>query len=391
MLAIALLDPDTDTPCQQWRFPRQAMIRIGRAPDNDLVLAEPLEVSRYHLELHPQQPTAANDHWQLYSYGTNGTFLNGQPVTQAWVGDRDLLELAQGGPRLRLGLRKQPCDHEGNAPGSLFCIHCGAPLVSPERRVRQYQILRPLGKGGMGTTYLAWNRQNGRTLVLKEMNADMARLAKAQELFDREARVLKSLSHPGIPRYDDFFVAEGKKYLVMEWVVGENLEQWVYQRGPVAPAQAIAWLLPVCDILGYLHGLTPPLVHRDVKPANLMERTRDRQILLLDFGAVKEIGTPAGTRIGAAGYTAPEQERGHPQPQSDLFALGATLVFLVSGQPPEQFYEGQGREFRLEARRVPALPPDLAAVVNRACAPRLGDRYATAADLAQALAAWAPT
>jgi len=399
MLAIALLAPDTDTICQQWQFARQVTVRIGRAPDNDIVLAEALEVSRYHLELRPQQAVPDNQRWAIVSRGANGTFLNGTLITQGVAGDRDLLQLAQGGPRLRLLLQPlaaratlpqvtaAACNHAGNAPGSLFCIRCGLPLVEREEYVRHYQILRPLGQGGMGATYLAWDRQTRQTLALKAMNADMARIAKARELFEREARVLRSLRHPGIPQYYDFFVDGAKKYLAMELVTGENLELLVRQRGPVTPEQAVTWLLQVCDILGYLHALQPPLVHRDVKPANLMLRARDRQVVLLDFGAVKEIGTPPGTRIGAAGYTAPEQERGQPLPQSDLFAVGATLVFLVSGSDPDQFYSRQDGEFRLDARRVPALPPALAAVANRACAPRWSDRYATAASLARALVA----
>ncbi len=399
MLALDLLAPQSTQVRHQWRFSRQATIRVGRAPDNDVVLADAIEVSRYHLELRPAEAVPTNPRWHLTSRGANGTFLNGKLVTHGFVGDRDLLQLAQDGPRLRLRLQAltpepasatqpqaAPCTHAGNAPNSLFCIHCGAPLVEQAQWVRHYQILRPLGQGGMGTTYIAWDRQRRRTLALKEMNADMARIAKAQELFEREARVLQGLDHPGIPQYYDFFVEGSKKYLAMELVAGDNLELLVRQRGPLTPAQAIARLLQVCDILSYLHSLEPPLVHRDVKPANLMQRARDGQIVLLDFGAVKEIGTPPGTRIGAEGYSAPEQERGQPLPQSDLFAVGATLVFLVSGEMPEQFYSRQAGEFRLEARRVPALPPDLAALANRACAPQLGDRYASAAELAAALA-----
>ncbi|NJL01611.1 MAG: protein kinase [Spirulinaceae cyanobacterium RM2_2_10] len=398
MLAIALLASDSDTIRRQWQFSRQATIRIGRAPDNDIELPDALEVSRDHLELRPQQSSPENQRWHLTSRGANGTFLNGKLVTQGFVGDRDLLQLAQNGPRLRLALLAddpeagtaiQPadCTHTGNVPGTLFCIYCGAPLVKQAQFVRDYQILRPLGQGGMGTTYLAWERQSRRTLVLKEMNADMARIAKARELFEREARVLRSLTHPGIPQYYDFFVANDKKYLAMELVAGENLALRIREKGPVAPAQAVAWMRQVCDILAYLHRLEPPLVHRDVKPANLMHRQRDGQIVLLDFGAVKEIGTPPGTRIGAEGYSAPEQERGKPLPQSDLFAVGATLVFLVSGAEPEQFYDRAQGEFRLDASRVPALTPALATVVNRVCAPQVGDRHATASELAQALAA----
>jgi serine/threonine-protein kinase len=107
----------------------------------------------------------------------------------------------------------------------------------------------------MGTTFIAWD-QTGRTtghpqlLVLKEMNADMAKIAKAQELFEREARTLKTLHHPGIPKYYDFFMEAGKKYLAMELIHGQDLEKRVYERGPVTQANAIAWMIQTCDVLG---------------------------------------------------------------------------------------------------------------------------------------------
>jgi serine/threonine protein kinase, bacterial len=118
-------------------------------------------------------------------------------------------------------------------------------------------------------------------LVLKEMNADMARIAKARELFEREARILKSLEHPGIPKYYDFFVENNHKYIVMELIHGHNLEQFVNQRGATDPDRTIRWMIQICDILEYLHNLEPPLVHRDVKPANLMLRNLDSRWELL--------------------------------------------------------------------------------------------------------------
>ena len=125
------------------------------------------------------------------------------------------------------------CTHAGNPPGNLFCIHCGEP-IKVDRTVRHYQVLRTLGQGGMGTTTLAWDREKAKAqqpgsspaaslVVLKEMNADMAQIAKAQELFEREAKTLKLLNHPGIPKFFDFFVEGGKKYLVMELNAGAKL------------------------------------------------------------------------------------------------------------------------------------------------------------------------
>lgn len=405
------------TKLQQWHFEGESVIRIGRSPDNDVVLSDN-RVSRHHLELRridesasPAQLPATPTAWKLVNHGTNGTFLDGTLVSQAWVTDGSLIQLAHGGPKLKIQIQsvqpvasttpssprtaEQSCSHLGNSPNNLFCIHCGQPL-KVERTVRQYQMLRPLGQGGMGTTYLAWLPRDqgnalstcqGQMLVLKEMNADMAEVAKARELFEREARTLKSLHHPGIPQFFDFFVEAGKKYLAMELVHGQDLEKRVLHSGPVPPKQAIAWMIQTCEVLDYIHGQDPPLIHRDIKPANLMVRTRDNRIVVLDFGAVKEIGTPLGTRISTEGYTPPEQNRGLPVTQSDLYAIGPTLIFLLTGESPHKFYRQQGRAYQFELKNVPTIAPRLRAVIERVTQPHVGDRYQTAQELAIALAA----
>jgi serine/threonine-protein kinase len=342
-------------------------------------------------------------------------------VIQSPLPDNSLLQLAQGGPILQfqiqevtvleISVRSQQqiqeteenavatlqsaqgrytCTHEGNSPNNLFCIHCGQPL-SVQQKIRHYQVLRTLGQGGMGTTYLAWDAAGliagmPQLLVLKQMNADMVRIAKAQELFEREAHTLKSLNHPGIPKYYDFFVEDGKKYLAMELIHGQDLEKRVYTTGPVTPNQAIAWMIQTCDILEYLHSQEPPLIHRDIKPANLMVRSSLNRIVVLDFGAVKEIGTVPGTRIGAEGYCAPEQERGQPLTQSDLYAIGPTLIFLLTGENPFKYYRQRGRNFRFDVAKVPTISSQLRDVIDRVTEPLPRDRYQTAKELAAALA-----
>jgi serine/threonine protein kinase, bacterial len=408
VVTLTLLEPQQKTPLQQWCFEDSAVIRIGRAADNHVVLTDSL-VSRYHLELRQITFTNNGDSWQIISQGTNGTFLNGVLVMQGLLPDNSLLQLAQEGPILQFQIQEAlspgvvsvpkntttsptyTCTHEGNSPQNLFCIHCGQPL-SVEQIIRQYQVLRTLGQGGMGTTYLAWDpagqiARQPKLLVLKQMNADMAKIAKAQELFEREAHTLKSLNHPGIPKYYDFFVEDGKKYLAMELVHGQDLEKRIYTNGPVTPNQAIAWMIQTCEILDYLHSQEPPLIHRDIKPANLMVRNHDNHIVVLDFGAVKEIGTAPGTRIGAEGYCAPEQERGQPLTQSDLYAIGPTLIFLLAGENPFKFYRQRGRNYRFDVTSVPTITPQLREVIDRATEPLPRDRYQTAREVAAALAA----
>lgn len=400
MVTLSLLHPQQNTPLQQWRFEDESVIRIGRSPDNHVVLND-LLVSRHHVELRRISSSKNHSSWQLINQGTNGTFLDGVLVSQSLVADNSLIQLARGGPILKFQIHSplstshspltQGCTHIGNPPNNLFCINCGQP-ISVQRRIRQYQVLRTLGQGGMGTTYLAWepagvSAGHPQLLVLKEMNADMAKLAKAQELFEREARTLKTLQHPGIPKYYDFFVEAGKKYLAMELVHGQDLEKRVMNTGPVTQSQAIAWMQKTCDVLDYIHSQDPPLIHRDIKPANLMVRTSDNQVVVLDFGAVKEIGTPPGTRIGAEGFCAPEQERGQPLTQSDLYAIGPTLIFLLTGETPFKFYRKRDPNYRFALESIPTITPQLRAVIERVTEPLPGDRYATAKELASALAA----
>jgi serine/threonine-protein kinase len=386
MLILTLLDGRT--PLREWKFRDPERVRIGRAGDNDIVLDYSREVSRYHAEILPD-----GDQWRLFNYGANGTFLNGQSIRQSLVVNGALLQFARGGPRIQFQqTRATPsaapvCTHPNNPPTALFCIHCGKTLYQPQQIVRHYQVLKTLGQGGMGTTYLARDVIQNQLVVLKAMNADMAQLAKAQELFAREVRILQGLKHGGIPRYYDSFSEAGKTYLVMELVHGVNLEQWVRQRGAVSQQEAVGWMVQLCEILAYLHGLTPPLVHRDVKPANVMARNRDRTLVLLDFGAVKEVGTPYGTRIGAEGYTAPEQDRGQPCPQSDLFAIGPTLIYLLTGNSPVQYYRFDHHIPRFSVASVPGLSDALREVIERVTAPKASDRYPDAIALATALQA----
>jgi serine/threonine-protein kinase len=219
-MLLTLLDPEKNTPLQQWSFENESIVRIGRSPENHVVIPNAL-VSRDHVELQ-RVKSGANRQWYLVNSGTNGTFVNGTLMSQGWISDGALIQLARDGPILHfqvltiqvggkieaiptLNPGTPRCTHAGNPPGNLFCIHCGEP-IKVDRTIRHYQVLRTLGQGGMGTTTLAWDRQKAKAqqpgsspaaslVVLKEMNADMAQIVKAQELFEREAKTLLSLIH----------------------------------------------------------------------------------------------------------------------------------------------------------------------------------------------------
>ncbi len=427
MVILTLLHPQSKTPLKQWCFSNEALIRIGRAPGNDVILDDRL-VSRHHLDLRRVALAAgagsdAQSGWHLVNHSANGTFVNGAVMSQGLITENAVLQLAHGGPLLQLQIlaatgspsqasiaktpqlpaiarpplgapqQKLTCTHDGNPPDNLFCVCCGLP-IKVEKTIRQYQVLRVLGKGGMGTTYLVWHpaaaiaspgQPHTALRVLKEMNADMARIPKAQELFEREASTLKALDHPGVPRFYDFFLELGKKYLVMALLHGEDLEKRVKHQGPIQPQQAIAWMMQTCEVLDYLHNHSTPIIHRDIKPGNLLVQTVNKRITVLDFGAVKAVGMPSGTRIGAEGYAAPEQAQGRPVTQSDLYAIGPSLIFLLTGESPNRFYKQSNQGYRFGLERYAAITPPLCRVIERVTEPRPSDRYRTAKELAQAL------
>jgi serine/threonine protein kinase, bacterial len=392
-IQISLWDDSRSQTIQQWEFVPPAPIRIGRSPDNEVVVDRP-SISRLHATIEYTSLSQGGGYWQIFNRGANGTFVNDLSIDRVLVTNNDRIQLSQGGALLTIQLDVAPvkpsvpvvpvvsCNHPDNPPGTLFCIHCGQPIIV-SHQIRNYQILKILGQGGMGTTYLAWDLH--KLLVLKEMNADMAEIAKAQELFEREAKILQSLHHPGIPEYYDFFVEHQRKYLAMELIHGQDLERYVFDRGAVTLARALDWTIQLCDILGYIHAAQPPLIHRDIKPANLLVRTIDKRIFLLDFGAVKEIGTLGGTKIGAPDYMAPEQNNGQPCTQSDLYAIGPTIIFLITGRNPADFLELQPDGYRFNITQVPNVPTALQLLIDKVTQRRPRDRYQTAQELAQAL------
>ncbi|GAB4176826.1 MAG: hypothetical protein Fur006_08080 [Coleofasciculaceae cyanobacterium] len=218
----------------------------------------------------------------------------------------------------------------------------------------RYQVHQLLGKGGFGQTFEV--DDGGIIKVLKVLRADrfpsQDSKQKAIALFQREALVLSRLQHPGIPKVepDGYFTlthpdTEQLHCLVMEKIEGLNLKQWQAKRGnqPITQEQAIAWLKQLTEILEQVHQ--QELVHRDIKPTNIMLRPNG-QLVLIDFGAVREITetylqkqqqNATGTVIISAGYTPPEQAEGHAVVQSDFFALGRTFVYLVTGKHPNDF------------------------------------------------------
>jgi len=255
----------------------------------------------------------------------------------------------------------------------------------------RYEILALIAIGGMGAVYLARDRRFStatRNVAVKEINNSTGAPRLHQigiKNFEREANILASLSHPSIPKIFDFFSEGRRSYLIQEFVKGQSLEDLMeIYRQPFSSEQVIDWAMQVCDVLAYLHTQSPPVIFRDIKPANLMLRP-DGRIMVIDFGIAKVFEHDhRGTMIGTEGYSPPEQYRGSAEPRGDLYALGATMHHLLTArdprlEPPFTFHE---RPIQL---LNPNVPPALEAVIAKSLAYDLAERYSTATEMAMAL------
>jgi serine/threonine protein kinase len=207
----------------------------------------------------------------------------------------------------------------------------------------RYKIVRRIGGGGMGSVYMAedQNLANRKVAVKEmiEMFADDSARTKAIDDFKREAELLAQLDHPSIPTiYQYFFdTARGRYYLVMKFIDGGDLA--ARQRasgGKVDEPTVTKWAFEICDVLDYIHSQNPPIIYRDLKPANLMVDARTNRIMLVDFGIARFVApTVKGvTAIGTMGYAPPELFAGNVEARSDIYSLGATMFHLLTGQDP---------------------------------------------------------
>lgn len=202
----------------------------------------------------------------------------------------------------------------------------------------RYWVLALLGQGGMGAVYHARDETLRRDVAVKE-NLDVS--PEAQRQFSREAVILANQSHPNLPRVTDHFLIPGQgQYLVMDFVEGKDLQEILDREGYLSEDEALPWIIEVCDALAYLHSQTPPIIHRDVKPANI-KVTPAGKAMLVDFGIAKVydpvMATTTVARAVTPGYSPPEQYGfGSTEARSDIYALGATLYTLLTGQEPTE-------------------------------------------------------
>jgi serine/threonine protein kinase len=243
----------------------------------------------------------------------------------------------------------------------------------------RYKIVELVGQGGMGAVYRADDlRLEGRQCAVKEvqLEADAGFAAQARDQFQREASVLARLDHPNLPKVSDYFSEGNRDYLVMDFVAGRNLREVMdearRQGQFLEEKQVLAWADQLCEALEYLHGQAPPILHRDVKPANI-RLTPGGTLKLVDFGLVKLLAPDDSRTItilqgrGTIQYTPLEQyggDTGHTDIRSDIYSLGATLYHLLTNRPPANVKQRFLQPDSLPSPR--SLNPTLSPRVERA-------------------------
>ena len=222
------------------------------------------------------------------------------------------------------------------------------------------------------------------------MFADEGQRAKAVEDFTREAQLLASLEHRSIPTIFDYFIEGGRYYLVMKYISGGDLADQMRKRGGrVDELTVVRWGIQVADVLHYIHNQDPPIIYRDLKPANLMLDDKQGKIMLIDFGIARFVApTQKGvTAIGTMGYAPPELFAGKVQPRSDIYSLGATMFHLLTGSDPQDNpllifdFSKNPRPSQIN----PAITADMDAIIMKMVAHRPEDRPMSALELMRSL------
>ncbi len=208
-------------------------------------------------------------------------------------------------------------------------------------------VSRQIATGGLSAIYLCLENNN-KQVVLKEAvlpNSveDETRL-KAKEMFEREAKLLARVDHPGVVKVCDYFIEDSRHYLVLDYLNGQDLRQLVLQNGPRQEYKVIVMAKQICAVMKYLHTQNPCILHRDLTPDNMV-MTNDGSVVIIDFGAANEfLGTATGTLVGKQAYISPEQFRGKACVQSDIYSFGCTLYFLLTGKDPEPLSQSHPKE-----------------------------------------------
>ncbi len=297
--------------------------------------------------------------------------------------------------------QEQFCENCGaaNTTTARFCQYCAAPLpfthitgTLPEQTLLsgRYQLETRIGQGGMGAVYKASDtRFNNRPIAIKEMSRtglSASQIQEAEAAFERESHLLADMLHPNLPRIYDHFTEGERSYLVMDFIEGQTLEDYLEKAGgdPLSLDQVLDWGKQLCDVLSYLHGHQPPIIFRDLKPSNVMI-SESGHIYLIDFG-IARVFKPGQSHdtvaLGSPGYAAPEQYgKAQSTPRSDIYSLGALLHCLLTGVDPSE----QPFFFRPASQLNPVVPQELEQLLQHMLEMNTIQRPASVQDVALVL------
>ena len=250
----------------------------------------------------------------------------------------------------------------------------------------KYKILNKIGQGGMSVVYLAMNERANKQWAIKEVRKDGVKdYDVVRQGLIAETDILKRLNHPHLPSIIDVIDRDDTFLIVMDYIEGKSLDHWLKKDGAQPQEKVVEWAKQICDVLGYLHSRKPPIIYRDLKPANVMLKP-DGQIMIIDFGTArefKETSIEDTSCLGTQGYAAPEQYGGHGQTdaRTDIYTLGATMYHLLTGHnpslPPYEMYPIR--------RWNPALSSGLEKIVLKCTKRNPNERYQNCAELMYAL------
>lgn len=244
----------------------------------------------------------------------------------------------------------------------------------------KYEILKEIGRGGMSIVYLAMDKRLNKQWAVKEIRKKGS--GKNDEIVVNsllaEANLMKRLDHPALPRIVDIIDNGVTIYVVMDYIEGESLDKILNEYGAQPEERVVGWAKQLCDALSYLHSQKPPIIYRDMKPANVMLKP-EGNIKIIDFGIAreyKEQNLADTTVLGTKGYAPPEQYSGQTDARSDIFALGMTMHHLLTGVDPRS-----GEAYAPVRQWNPELSEGIEIIIDRCVEPAAENRYQSCSDL----------
>jgi serine/threonine-protein kinase len=397
-----------------FQFDRHDTFVAGRARTAQLCLGEDMHFSRHHFLLEFNPP-----HCYLRDLGSrNGTFVNGERVKELLLKNGDIIS----GGKTQIQFQVKAAE-SSSAHGSVTCLACGKTEVqigprqddtdttrfhvcttcrdkvqSQPQPAAGFELIRQIGQGGMGTVYLAQQKSTGRAVAIKFLLPESTLSHKAIQFFLREISILSKLQHPRIVRFHEAGIAQGRFFIVMDYVDNMNLVALLESERTGTRIKTVCGIM--CQVLDGLHyAHERGIVHRDIKPSNILVGRTGKKLRakLADFGLAKSyenVGfsglTTAGEVRGSLPYMAPEQVVNCrlARPSADIYSAGATLYFLLANRKPHRFPASRDpHSVVLDdppvplQERCPALPPGLPEIAHRALAKSPEERFSSAKEM----------